>query len=201
MRIRELRKERGWTQQQLADASGVSRLTIGDVELGKQHPTTRTLERVASALGVSVADLVDEPELALPKGSAPSKGQPDPWAEAYAELGRRLLKKWRAEVKERAEELVSAPHSNHPSAIRARQWMRSILTESSFLFQGLVAGHTGSSSNETEAIFRGLSDDVLQDVKSLWSEIDQHIPQLPARVQYELEELEEQLKSRSAVGR
>jgi putative transcriptional regulator len=38
-RVRELRQERGWTQQQLADAVGVSRQSINSIECNRYVPS------------------------------------------------------------------------------------------------------------------------------------------------------------------
>jgi putative transcriptional regulator len=38
-RVRELRLERGWTQQQLADAAGVSRQSINSIECNRYVPS------------------------------------------------------------------------------------------------------------------------------------------------------------------
>lgn len=38
-RIKELRTERGWTQQQLADAVGVSRQSINSIERQRYEPS------------------------------------------------------------------------------------------------------------------------------------------------------------------
>ena len=38
-RVRELRLERGWTQQQLADAVGVSRQSINSIECDRYVPS------------------------------------------------------------------------------------------------------------------------------------------------------------------
>jgi transcriptional regulator with XRE-family HTH domain len=57
-RVREARTERGWTLDQFADRSGVSRRMIVNVEAGTTNASIATLLRLASALHVSLADLV-----------------------------------------------------------------------------------------------------------------------------------------------
>jgi transcriptional regulator with XRE-family HTH domain len=56
--LRSLREARGWSQQQLADNSGVPRPTIAHLESGEGNPTLSVLVRVATALGVSLEHLV-----------------------------------------------------------------------------------------------------------------------------------------------
>ena len=48
-RVKELRNERGWTQQQLADGVGVSRQSVNSIERHRYVPSLRlalTLARV-----------------------------------------------------------------------------------------------------------------------------------------------------------
>jgi transcriptional regulator with XRE-family HTH domain len=59
-RVRLLRKQKGLTQAQLADASGLSRTGLGDIERGKRVPMYDTLAKLSKGLGVSVALLFDE---------------------------------------------------------------------------------------------------------------------------------------------
>lgn len=56
-RTRELRKLRGWSQNQLADFSGVARGYLSHILAGEYSPTLRILARLAEALGVQVKDL------------------------------------------------------------------------------------------------------------------------------------------------
>ncbi len=65
-RIRHARRRLGLSQEELAEASGVSAATIVQVELGHRRPQGRTLRKLATALGVEVADLLEEEE-ASPK--------------------------------------------------------------------------------------------------------------------------------------
>jgi putative transcriptional regulator len=51
------RKERGWTQEELAEAAGVSKGTIAAVESGQTVPTVTTAIRIARALGELVETL------------------------------------------------------------------------------------------------------------------------------------------------
>ncbi|RIV87480.1 helix-turn-helix domain-containing protein [Aurantiacibacter zhengii] len=57
-RIRELRNEAGLSQQAVADAIGVSKVTISDLERGKMRLDTDYMRRIAQALGVQSADLL-----------------------------------------------------------------------------------------------------------------------------------------------
>lgn len=57
-RIRKLREKKGLTQEALADAVGMMRSNISRIEAGKHHPTLDTLERIAKALKVPVAEII-----------------------------------------------------------------------------------------------------------------------------------------------
>ena len=56
--IRKLREARGITQERLAGAVGMMRNNISRIEAAKHRPTLETIERIAKALKVSLADLV-----------------------------------------------------------------------------------------------------------------------------------------------
>ncbi|MFC0504273.1 helix-turn-helix domain-containing protein [Micromonospora costi] len=59
-RVRTLRSACGWTQQQLADAIGLSRTSVTNIEARRQGDVgVTTLARLATALGVGIADLLD----------------------------------------------------------------------------------------------------------------------------------------------
>ena len=60
-RIRALRRERGMTQEDLAEAIGMSDRTVRNIERGS-HPTTlATIGRLAEALGLPVKELFEFP--------------------------------------------------------------------------------------------------------------------------------------------
>ena len=58
-RVRQGRGERGWTLDQLAQRSGVSRRMVVNVEQGGSNPSIATLLRLADALGIALPALVD----------------------------------------------------------------------------------------------------------------------------------------------
>ena len=59
-RIKELRREKGLTQRELADAMGVTASMIGQYETGIRIPKYETLERIAKALSVTIEALMVE---------------------------------------------------------------------------------------------------------------------------------------------
>lgn len=52
-KIRELRIERGMSQQRLADSIGMTRLTVIRIESGDQLPDWSTVVNIAETFGVS----------------------------------------------------------------------------------------------------------------------------------------------------
>lgn len=58
-RLREVRKSKEMTQQELADKAGLHLTYVGHLELGKYHPTVYVMWKIAKALGVSVKELAD----------------------------------------------------------------------------------------------------------------------------------------------
>ncbi|WFE24843.1 helix-turn-helix transcriptional regulator [Solwaraspora sp. WMMD791] len=52
--VRELRERRGWSQTQLATASGMTQSAVARFEAGGTVPTLVVLERLATALEVSL---------------------------------------------------------------------------------------------------------------------------------------------------
>ncbi|GAO40967.1 putative Xre family DNA-binding protein [Sphingomonas changbaiensis NBRC 104936] len=53
-----IRRQKGLTQEQLAERSGLSQQYISGLEQGRRNPTVVTLFELATALGVSHVDLV-----------------------------------------------------------------------------------------------------------------------------------------------
>lgn len=53
-----LRREKGFTQEQVAERSGYSQQYVSGLEQGRRNPTVVTLHELAQALGVSHLDLL-----------------------------------------------------------------------------------------------------------------------------------------------
>ena len=64
--LTRIREERGLSQQGLADASGVNKATINQIERGRRSPNLETLEKLAGALAVEVADFFPKAQAPLP---------------------------------------------------------------------------------------------------------------------------------------
>lgn len=62
-KIKQLRLARSLSQYRLAKLAGVAQSFIHEVESGQKSPTVRTLAKLAGALGVTVARLVDDNSL------------------------------------------------------------------------------------------------------------------------------------------
>lgn len=61
--VRQLREKRGWSQEELAEYSGLNRSYIGEIERGRVVSSVVTAEKLATAFKVSVADVFSHCEL------------------------------------------------------------------------------------------------------------------------------------------
>lgn len=69
-RLKVLRAERDWTQQQLADALEVSRQTVNALETGKFDPSLRLAFRASRLFGRPIEEIFfDADESASPNGT------------------------------------------------------------------------------------------------------------------------------------
>jgi transcriptional regulator with XRE-family HTH domain len=57
--MKRLRKERGWSQEALADESGLDRTYISGIERQVKNPTIMVVDRIAVALGCQFGQLLD----------------------------------------------------------------------------------------------------------------------------------------------
>lgn len=85
MRIKELLKEKGLTQQELADKVGVSYQSMKQT-LNAPSVTTSTLEKIATALNVPMWQLFASPKEIQPKSDGASITCPNCGKEFEVEL-------------------------------------------------------------------------------------------------------------------
>lgn len=52
-RIRQIRDEAGWSQEELADRTGLHRTYISGLERGVRNPTLIVIEKLANAFSIS----------------------------------------------------------------------------------------------------------------------------------------------------
>jgi transcriptional regulator with XRE-family HTH domain len=56
-RLRKLRKQRGWTQAEMADVLGLDRSYLAEIEEGKRNVCLLNLKVIADGFGTSLARL------------------------------------------------------------------------------------------------------------------------------------------------
>lgn len=66
--LRDIRNEKGYTLDELADRAGVHRTSIGLLERGERTPTVQIAAQLAEALDMKLSDLVVRAEASLEKG-------------------------------------------------------------------------------------------------------------------------------------
>lgn len=57
IRIRELRKQNGYSQEEFAEQVGMHRTYLGGLERGERNPTLTIMMRLAKGLRVSLSEL------------------------------------------------------------------------------------------------------------------------------------------------
>lgn len=57
--VRDIRKSIGWSQENLADKSGLHRTYIGSIEKGGRNVSLVNIERIAKALNVKIDKLLE----------------------------------------------------------------------------------------------------------------------------------------------
>ena len=80
--LKRLREEKGWSQKQLAEVSGLSQQAIAHWELGDREPSASNLFALCRALGVSCETFAPkdaaapaEPTPANPRGRPKAAGE------------------------------------------------------------------------------------------------------------------------------
>ena len=59
-RIRDLRRQNGWTQEDLEAKAKIERVYISRIEGGRQNPSVLTLRALARAFKVTIPDLLPQ---------------------------------------------------------------------------------------------------------------------------------------------
>ena len=57
-RVRSLRRERGWTQVEMAEMLGVDRSYLSEIETGKKDPSLRVLKTIADGFKITLSRLL-----------------------------------------------------------------------------------------------------------------------------------------------
>ena len=58
-KLRELRKQKAFSQEDLAFKSGLHRTYISDIERGSRNVSLKNIEKIAKALGITPKSLLD----------------------------------------------------------------------------------------------------------------------------------------------
>ena len=90
-KIQALRKQRGLTQEQLAQRLGVSRQAVSRWELDESLPETANLLPLGEVLGVSLDILLDPLEGPVPKEEPSAPAEPSPTVPSLRALLKRRL--------------------------------------------------------------------------------------------------------------
>ncbi len=92
--IKRRRDELDWSQPQLAVRAGVAVSAVSQIENGRRSPNVGTLEKIASALGVEIADLFPKAQAPLQLEEPEQGGASERYYTAYEALGRILASNW-----------------------------------------------------------------------------------------------------------
>jgi transcriptional regulator with XRE-family HTH domain len=56
-RLRQLRQERGWSQEELSTRADISKNYIGEIERGENNVSIHYIARLAAALSITIGEL------------------------------------------------------------------------------------------------------------------------------------------------
>lgn len=98
--VKRIRNERGLSQQRLADQAGVNKVTLIRIEHGTGNPNVETLEKIARALDVEVADFFPKAEPSLFDTGEQRRDKYLPWLE----FANRYADRWEQRIAKRTIE-------------------------------------------------------------------------------------------------
>jgi transcriptional regulator with XRE-family HTH domain len=74
LRLRQLRREKGWSQEKLAEEASMHRTYLAGIERSLRNPSLQNLIKLANALGVTMTELFACPEATPPTRSPRTAG-------------------------------------------------------------------------------------------------------------------------------
>jgi transcriptional regulator with XRE-family HTH domain len=69
LQLRQLRREKGWSQEKLAEKASMHRTYLAGIERSLRNPSLENLIKLANALGVTLPELFACPDANAPVGS------------------------------------------------------------------------------------------------------------------------------------
>ncbi len=138
IRVRELRKAKGWTLEQAATQAGLARSTLSKIENGQMSPTYEALKKLAQGMAISVPQLFTPAQPAQVSGRIAVTKSGDGQAHATTTYEHELL----------AGGLTKKQMLPYRATIRARAmedfdgWVRHEGEEFLFVLTGIVRLYT-----------------------------------------------------------
>lgn len=75
LNVQRIRRERALSQEELSFRSGFTRAYLSGLEAGRRNPTLLSMAKIASALSVTLEDLIRLPEKAPDDGPKRRRGR------------------------------------------------------------------------------------------------------------------------------
>jgi transcriptional regulator with XRE-family HTH domain len=165
--LRRIRKERGLSQQRLADLANVDKVTIVHIEGGKVSPKVETLEKLAAALGVEMADLFPKAQPPLPEADLERRGgaTDTELLREYEDLTRRYRMAFRRELEGLAEPWDERLRSGAFDRSMVEQFFADVAAISEGVSQALA---TGMDEERVRWMYKGLPRSE-EDTKEMWA--------------------------------
>jgi len=57
-RVKKIRKQKGWSQEELANKAGLHRTYIGSIERSERNVSLINIEKIAKAFGITIENLI-----------------------------------------------------------------------------------------------------------------------------------------------
>lgn len=149
--VRTLRKERGYSLEEMAALTGVSRATLSQIETNKTNPTVGVLWKISAGLGVPFSSLLGESQhdrIVVVRKNAQGLLQSDDGA-----FESRPLAPARSLGNVELYELTLAPRSKHDSAPHPAGTMEGIVVTAGVVRIG-VAGEMRDAGVGDSVFFR-----------------------------------------------